>query len=619
MKIKNLCLTVIFFYTAVSLMAQEVQLIDSLFYRGINAFKNGQYSEALQHLEFLDRVYMGHRRTTGSLLLQGRALYRTGEFQRAIETYDQLIRSFPESNYADDALYGKAKALYQLHVYEESVQTLFQLLEHGGDTQVLHRAANLSSDILDYRTDIPSLKRLLDVVPDERGQAVITVRLVQRLMKEGHYQQSKDLLDQFIEKFPQTIYRAEIEQKMGKVDKMARGSVKLGIILPLTGNLSAQGNAVLSGIKYAVDKHNASGLMKVELVVRDTRSEALAAIQAAQELCEDKDLIALIGELESDLTAAVAAVAQERGVPLIAPTASAQGITEIGSYIFQLSPPLEVRARILAEYAIDGLGLKQFAILSEAGEYGRTMSRAFKQTAERLGGHVLVEKQYYSGEADLREQFKAIRSFGISKMLADSILIRVSKAQLKYITSRPGKIYVAQTIGELIDSTALSVPVFDGLFLPVLHKDLQFVIPQYATNNFDAKVFGGVPWNDAELLEEHRRFIDSSYLDRIVFLSDFYVDPSNARFNQFVTDYRLTIQKSPEKLDIFGYDAVSLILTLIGEKRLGRSAIAQNLQRLRNYPGLQGRISFGPDRVNASIHLMQFRAGHVIPIRRAGE
>ena len=97
------------------------------------------------------------------------------------------------------------------------------------------------------------------------------------------------------------------------------------------------------------------------------------------------------------------------------------------------------------------------------------------------------------------------------------------------------------------------------------------------------------------------------------------MDPSNARFNQFVTDYRLTIQKSPEKLDIFGYDAVSLILTLIGEERLGRSAIAQNLQRLRNYPGLQGRISFGPDRVNASIHLMQFRAGHVIPIRRAGE
>ena len=615
MKIRIPWMPVIFFCTAMSLAGQEVQLIDSLFYRGINAYKNHQFGEALQHLEFLDRVYPGHRRTTGSLLVQGMALYRLKEYQRAIEIYDQLIRSYPKSNYADDALYGKAKALYQLNVYEDAVRTLFLLLDRGGDSRVLHRAATLSSDILDYRTDIPSLRRLLEVVPDERGQAVITVRLVQRLMKAGQYQQSKDLLNRFIEKFPDTVYRVEIEQKMRKVDEMARGSVKLGILLPLTGNLAEQGKAVFSGIKYAVDKHNSAGLMKVELVVRDTQSKTLTAIQAAQELCEVKDIIALIGELESDLTAAVAAVAQERGVPLIAPTASAQGITGIGNYIFQLSTPLETRARILAEYAIKGLGLKRFAILSEAGEYGQTMSKAFKQSAEQLGGEILIEKQYYSGEDDLREQFKAIRAFGISKMLADSILIRVSKTQLKTLTPRPGKIYTAQTVNELIDSTALSIPVFDGLFLPVLHEDLQFVIPQYATNNFDAKVFGGVPWNDAELLEENRRFIDTSYLDRIIFLSDFYVDPSNARYNQFITDYRLTMQKSPDKLDVFGYDAVSLILSLTGGGRPGRSAVAQNLLRIKNYPGLQGSLSFGPDRVNSSIHLMQFRAGHILPIR----
>ena len=85
MNIKNSWVPVIFFYTAVSLMAQEVQLIDSLFYRGIQSYKNGQYNETLQHLEFLDRVYPGHRRTTGSLLVQGRALYRTSEYQRAVE------------------------------------------------------------------------------------------------------------------------------------------------------------------------------------------------------------------------------------------------------------------------------------------------------------------------------------------------------------------------------------------------------------------------------------------------------------------------------------------------------------------------------------------------------
>ena len=132
MKMKIPWIPVIFFCTSISLIGQEVQLIDSLFYRGINAYKNHQYSEAFQHLEFLDRVYPGHRRTTGSLLMQGMALYHLGKYQQAVEIYDQLIRSFPESNYIDDALYGKAKALYQLNVYEEAIRTLFSLLERGG-------------------------------------------------------------------------------------------------------------------------------------------------------------------------------------------------------------------------------------------------------------------------------------------------------------------------------------------------------------------------------------------------------------------------------------------------------------------------------------------------------
>ncbi|MBN2103967.1 penicillin-binding protein activator [bacterium] len=605
----------LFIITICVLHAQETQLIDSLFYRGVNTYQAGQFQGALQQFEFMDRVYPGHRRSTGSLLMQGKALNRMGEHQRAIEAFNELVMDHPSSSYVDDALYGKAVAFYQLGANEDAVRVLFQLLDRGGDTRLMHKAANLSSDLMDFRLDINGLKQLHETVHDERGQAAITLRLVQRLIKNEQYQQCKDLLNGFLEKFPQSMYIVEIQQKLRQVNMLARGSVKLGVILPLSGELAEQGKAVLSGIKYAVDMHNSKDLTKVELIVEDTQGEILTAIKAAQSLCEDEGVVAVIGELESDQTAAVAAVTQERQVPLLSPTASALGIAEVGSYVFQLNPPLNVRAKMLADYAVSGLGLKKFAVLAEAGEYGRVMHDAFKRHVIELGGDILIEKWYYSGDEHLGVQFKTIREFGLRKMLDDSVLIRVPKNQLDKQRRIPGVQFVDRGVEDLVDSTALTVTAFQGMFLPVLHEDLQYIIPQFAKYNFSAKVLGGVPWNDVELLIDHSRFIDSRYLEGLVFLSDFFADPSDYQYNQFMTDYRLTMRRSPDKLDVFGYDAASILLSLVEEGHPGRERLAKRLGQVRDFKGIQGPISFESERVNTSIHLMQFRGGKIIPIR----
>lgn len=605
----------ILFSLGSALKAQEIQLIDSLFYRGVKAYKAKHFNEALEHLEFLDRVYPGHRRSTGSLLMRAKTLYRLGEYQRSVEAFNLLLSQYPESKYADDALYGKAMALYQLNVYDEAVIILFQLLDRGGDTRLLHKAAILSTDIMDYRLDVHGLRRLLDPIQDERGQAAITLRIVQRLMKTGQHQQCKDLLESFIQKFPRSVYMIEIQQKLRQVNELAKGSLKLGVILPVSGEMAEQGKAVLSGIKYAADKHNAQGLTKVELVVRDSQGKMITAIQAAQELCSDPELRAIIGELESDQTAAVAAVAQERGVPVLAPTASAEGIAAIGSNVFQLSTPLNVRARAIVDYAVKGLDLKKFAVLAEAGQYGSTMVNAFKNALEGTGGQILIEKWYYSGDNNLSAQFKSIREFGVQKMLNDTVLIRVPKGKVDQYTPRLGKIFVDKGLDALVDSTALAVTAFDAFFMPVLHEDLQYVIPQYAKYNFTTKVFGGVPWNDPDILEEHRRFIDSRYLDNLIFLSDYYVDASDLRYNQFLNDYRSVMRKNPEKLDVFGFDAASVLLSLIGDRRPERNVVTQELSGLKDFQGIEGPISFNENRVNTGIRILQYRNGRILLLK----
>ena len=315
-----------------------------------------------------------------------------------------------------------------------------------------------------------------------------------------------------------------------------------------------------------------------------------------------------------DLTAAIGAVTQERGVVLLAPTATENDLTSIGSMIFQLNSSLRVRAEMFAEYAVSGLGAKRFAVLAPADEYGRSMKDSFVQAVGRFGGELLAEKWYFEETRDLGPQFKGIREAGIQRMIQDSLLVIVPEEEFDDLYAEQPKqgdvLYVKQTIPELVDSTDLAVTCFDGLFLPVYGEDLPYVIPQLAFYNLQARVFGGGYWNDAEILEDHRQYIDG-----VVFLSDFYVDPSDFAYYRFRDEYRKATGKTPGKMDVFGYDAAKLLLSIVGAKSLPRQEVRDRLARVQNFEGIRGKVSFNEERVNPFIRLLQYRGGRILPIR----
>ncbi len=264
----------------------------------------------------------------------------------------------------------------------------------------------------------------------------------------------------------------------------------MGVILPLTGPLSEQGKGLLEGVQYAVDRHNEGDGAKVEVVVRDSEGRILRAIKAAQELCGDEEILAIIGELGSDLTAAIGAVTQEKGIVLLAPTATEDGLTSLGNYVFQLNGNLSIRGEALAEYAVIDQGLKRFGVLAPADRYGKAMRDAFVQTVNRVGGEVLVEKWYFEEDKDLGPQFKAIREEGIKRMIADSVLVILPEEEYEEEYTEQGEVlYVKQTIPQLVDSTELAVTSIDGIFLPVYGEDLPYVVPQLAFYNIDARMF----------------------------------------------------------------------------------------------------------------------------------
>lgn len=614
-RMKTLIGLIVFLGLVLPLAAQDHAAVDSLFYQCVRSYEQGQYREALKDLTFMDRVYPNHSRTTASLLMQGKCLIQLNRYIQAIDFLQKLVDEHPGSRYQDDALYEMAVAYYGLNMHKDSVSRLLFLLQQGGDKEVLSRAARLSSKIMDNRMEIMDLRQLAKEVSSERAKAAVILRIARKDIEAQRYQSAKEIVQQFLEQYPKSAYLLPMQELLDQANEMGKGFLKIGVILPLTGQDQMAAQQLLDGVQYAVNRYNSGGGIKVELIIRDSESRVIHAIHHAQDLCENEGVVVIIGELTSDATAAVAAVAQASGVVLLSPAATENGISSIGSYVFQVNSNLKSRGELLANYAVSGLGLKTFAALYPFDNYGKSMRDAFAARIADLGAEMIEEKVYYEGAMDMGPQFRAIREAGIKRMIRDSLIIRIPREQLELMNeqsnTKPDNIlYTSQTVQDLVDSTDLAITSIDGLFLPVYTEDLPYIITPIAFYNIKAQVFGGVPWHDLEILEPRSRYIDG-----VIFLSDFYVDPSNLVFYRFRDSFRKEMGKTPERLTIFGYDAAMMLLETIQGVSHSANEIRDLLIRKKDFVGIQGSIVFDVNRVNPSINLLQYRGERLIPIR----
>lgn len=603
---------------AINADAQHTTTVDSLFFKGVQAYENGQYGQSLEIMQMLDKLYPRHARLTGSLLMQGKALYKLSRYDESLAAFRKLKTSYPDSDYLDDALFGEGTTLYRKGETIEAVKQFLQVVENSKDTRLQMKAAKLSSDIMEKTMSAAELQELLEGVLSEKGKAAVTIKLAQKELALQNYLTAKSYLQSFLDMFPQSEYDERIRVLLGKAEEYAAGEFSIGVILPLSGPTAAAGRQVLDGIRFAVDQHNKNNTSQVRLRVEDSKDNIVQAIKSAQKLCSSGEILALVGELESDKTAAVAAVAQERGVPCFAPTASMDGIADIGSNVFQLNSTLSVQAELLARYTVLDQKKTRIAVLYPADDYGNIMRNNFVETAEKLGAEIIAEKWYFEGaenwQNSIGTQIAAIREAGIQRMLKDSLLVRVAEDELddKHadILQIQGVVGMNQTIEDLVDSTDLAVTCIDALFLPVSGTALEFVIPQIASKNIQTQLIGGAQWYNLQILNEHRDDADG-----VVFPSDFFIDESNYNYYLLRNNFRTAMQRSPGQLDIYGYDTIQLLLKVIEGKSLSRENLCNGIVEMKRIPVTHGIIEIDSSGYNESPHLLKYRNGTLMKVK----
>lgn len=182
--------------------------------------------------------------------------------------------------------------------------------------------------------------------------------------------------------------------------------VKVGVVLPLTGAQQKFGEMEKNSFLMGLEEINSAGGVNgrpMELLIEDDRSSIDAGRLAAEKLILQDKVVALTGGYSSDVTFAMAAVAQFRKTPLLVTTGSADEITQQGAeYVFRLNQPVSEYARSLVEFLREVVKPKSVAVLFENSLFGRSGSKEFAEQAFDSGWKVVMKEGYEPGTSDFK-------------------------------------------------------------------------------------------------------------------------------------------------------------------------------------------------------------------------
>ena len=587
--------------------------VEKAYQKGLQLFKNGRYDVAAWELQNMLILFPKNHRKTSALYLIARARFHEKKYAEANETLDQLLKEFPESRYRYDALFLKAAIAYQQNNIPKCLSLLQKILDGSKNRLLVQQSEKIFYKIIVSNYTIKDISRLQKQYPSYNLKPVWMLAEASKFLAEGEYKKAKKEAESFFEKYPNSPLLAEAEILKKILSKGPMVSLKIGIILPLTGFYSEQATDVANGIGMAYDAWKQShSNMNVQLDIYDSHGSIIDALKATKTLIANKNTLALLGSLESEPTAAIAAVSSYENVPMLAPTGTENGIADLGENVFQMDGNIDIRGKILAEYAIQNLHLKTFAILAPADEYGKQITDSFAATIDRLGGKILAETWYYEGAIDFKKQLSHIRNVGLEKMVWDSLRTAYpdyDDSEIDSLFAIEQKILQKKSqdrvIKKLADSTAVPVTSIDGIFLPVYTEDIKYVAPQYAMFNIQSQIIGGDYWKNINILNDNSRYVNGA-----IFTTDVYARENELPYLRFQNQYRKKFKSSPSKFSLLGYDTMNFLLKAVGEGNYTKSDILHALHKIKTFDGIHGSFEFKKgSRVNSGMILLQYENG----------
>lgn len=169
---------------------------------------------------------------------------------------------------------------------------------------------------------------------------------------------------------------------------MAQSSIKIGLILPMTGPFTSTGKQIAAAAAlYLAEKGNMVAGKKIELIIKDDTGVADMTKRIAQELIVNEKVTAIAGFGLTPLALATAPIATQGKTPMVVMSAATGIITERSPFIVRTSQVVPQIAAPFGEWVAKQGMKKVTTIVTDYGP-GHDVEKWFSQTFKAAGGQV---------------------------------------------------------------------------------------------------------------------------------------------------------------------------------------------------------------------------------------
>ena len=315
-----------------------------------------------------------------------------------------------------------------------------------------------------------------------------------------------------------------------------KDTLKIGVILPLSGELVQFGTSTLEGIKARVKEINDEGSMKISIITEDNKGRKQDSITAYKKLTSLDAVDAVIGPITSTNALGVVREASKVQIPTMSPTATNDKVAPSSPFMFRTCFNDSFQGFILGTHAAKTLKIAKAAVITDmASDYSKGLSKSFIKAFENAGGKIVAQESYQKGDTEFGAQLGNIRK---------------SDAEL--------------------------------VFVPGYPPEVPLILRQASSINLDVRFCGADGWDNADVLQKSGDAI----------LGSFIVGAFSAEDQRPAVQNFIKLMGNVGTFEALGYDSVSLITEAAKQQGADPAGIANALRTgIQNFEGVTGSIT----------------------------
>jgi branched-chain amino acid transport system substrate-binding protein len=328
------------------------------------------------------------------------------------------------------------------------------------------------------------------------------------------------------------------------VSASAAETVKIGFMLPQTGNEASEQKILANAFNLAVKQVNAAGGIKgrkIEPVFADTKSGPQTALEAFDKLIAQSRVAAVVGPFKSAQIVAMIPKAKTAGVPTFIGGTNPR-LTAEGRWFFRTRPDDSIAAEAMVRYIKENLKKTKVGIIHDNGAFGVGGANLVEKNAAAAGLKIVKRRGFDFGEKNFAAPLASMKEAGAEVMI----------------------VYAAN----LDESAAIEIE----------HAKIGKPF-----------IYLGSPSSQSKVTIDQAK--DAA--EGIMAVVDFVFGSSDAD-KKYSADYVTEYHEEPDAISTYAYDAVMIFAKAMNAVGNDNEKIRDYILALQGYQGIQGKYNFNP-------------------------